>query len=215
MVPMKTKGLAVLTADESKFVHGPSLGPTMYYCSKCKIYKYPGHYSMSSFYAPAGMVQGQPGGASRICNQCRIDSSNIRAFSRDIETPDWKQARCAGDAQWNDHFFEDDLTEGAKYCADCPIRQGCLKYGLESHSEGLWGGQLLTGNGKTVMDPEKPRQGRPLLKDTCMKGGHPWTEDSTGYDAAGKRYCMTCKRNTDTARWARKKQERADAKLAE
>ena len=211
---MTNTNLVVLTDDERKFVTGPALGAITILCSKCKERKYPGHYSMSAALAPASMIQDHQGGRSHICNACRIESPMLRAFSRDIETPDWSQAACANDPEWDDHFFEGNLTKGAEICADCPIRQGCLQYGLQSQSEGLWGARLLTGNGKTVMDPERPRQGRPPLKDTCMKGGHPWTEDSTGYDAVGKRYCMTCKHDRDVERWAKKKQERAAAKLA-
>lgn len=51
---------------------------------------------------------------------------------------DWSQAECGG-VGWHD-FFDGSVAEAKAMCQRCPIQRDCLRYAVNAHEVGVWGG---------------------------------------------------------------------------
>lgn len=51
---------------------------------------------------------------------------------------DWSQAACEG-VGWHD-FFDGSADEAKAMCQRCPIQRDCLRYAVNAHEVGVWGG---------------------------------------------------------------------------
>lgn len=59
-------------------------------------------------------------------------------LSRAYLRVDWHRAACEG-VGW-DPFFGGDEGEAKALCQGCPIQRDCLRYAVNAHEVGVWGG---------------------------------------------------------------------------
>lgn len=67
------------------------------------------------------------------------------------EIPDWSNAECLRLEIPNNVFipepelddFELRVSLAKSICTDCPLKDICLQYGLDTESSGVWGGTYL------------------------------------------------------------------------
>lgn len=71
--------------------------------------------------------------------KCRNTPDN---FFPNLSTRSLRNNNTNGTEEW---YQEKVIPLQIKYCNKCPVAQQCLEYGLDTGSEGIWGGQLLLG----------------------------------------------------------------------
>lgn len=90
------------------------------------------------------------------------------------------------------------------YCHTCPVKAECLADDLavDGPRWGIRGGMTATQRAKLVTRTAK---GRPAV--TECKQGHQYTDENTGRDHRGGRYCLTCKSERDYQKRQRSKRK--------
>lgn len=70
---------------------------------------------------------------------------NVDAFEYDMDQEDWRTEAACAEVPDVDFFpVNDDLgemTRALAVCAECPVREECLAFAIETNqSDGIWGG---------------------------------------------------------------------------
>lgn len=72
-----------------------------------------------------------------------------------------------------------DALDAKAVCADCPVQDPCLEYGLRTHSDGVWGGTT-----EAERDRMRPNGRYQLWCESCDQPFHAVNR--------GKKWCDTC-----------------------
>lgn len=88
---------------------------------------------------------------TRRCNKCtlnrQVERGGIRWESSNL---DWQEDAACATAPDPEIFhlpnvdlFWEEGAEWREYCPGCPVKDKCLKYGLDSKSDGIYGGKYI------------------------------------------------------------------------
>lgn len=98
----------------------------------------------------------------------KAHTTRSKAHRPAVMLGEWReQARCA--AHPNPEIFDEYAPEVARnaaalVCEQCPVRERCLREGVESDSYGTYGGAYLIGGKVASGQPPKPRVPWPSLQ---------------------------------------------------
>lgn len=114
-----------------------------------------------------------------------------------VEVDEWVPAAlCRTDDKPDRWFPEMGVTAqyARRVCAVCPVRLRCLAEAARADERyGVWGGAIPAELAPVRVALGLNAEQGGATDEACAQG-HPWTEDTLGYTAAGTRVCRECNR---------------------